>query len=129
MPQHAAEIVSYTVDISRTSNNGSFSDGWRRKINLKLNPGRWGANTTLANFYFIDKTEEDIIAIGERNESVITFYVPLRDFVDFYHILQSEKPLVLIWEENVNTPRQSFVQNWRVSTSSQEPLGEGNKEQ
>lgn len=125
MPQHIADIRSYTVDISRSLDDRSHSEGWRRRITLSLSPGRFGAGTTIAEFYFINKEESELFRIAERNQSTMSVYLTVDDFSDFYSIVQTEKPLVLVWEERVNSPRQSFLQNWRVTTSAQEPLGEG----
>lgn len=60
------------------------------------------------------------------SKNTLYFSLDVIDFADCYKILQTEKPLSLFWEINNSNPRNPL--SWKLSTSTDEPIGEGHSE-
>ena len=128
MPIYFVEVKSYVVSFARSTSRRPIEPGrpWSRQLKLKVRSAARGLRVSNIQIEFFDSSHENYQhTIGERNHSQMSFYLADREFADLYKILQTEKPLAIVWDEHVNTPEQSFVQNWRITTSLDEPLGEG----
>ena len=128
MPIYFVEVKSYIVSFARSTSRRPIEPGrpWSRQLKLKVRSGARSLEVSTIRIEFFDSNNENYVhTIGERNHSQMSLYLDDQEFADLYKIIQTEKPLALVWDEHVNSPQQSFVQNWRITTSLDEPLGEG----
>lgn len=132
-----AEVNSYSVSLTRAISyrdpqdiDGGPPRPWERKLSLKLGASRWGDGVTLAVLSFMN--DQDEISRNNhyavRYQSTVYFYLPVSSFADFYKVVQSERPLMLFWNENDATGAQRYISSWKLSTSTDEPIGEGDSE-
>ncbi|MGV6832215.1 MAG: hypothetical protein ACWA5P_11725 [bacterium] len=136
MSRLVAEIRSYEVGFARTLDNRGINDFDRvtipYKTYLKLSLSGIGARViNKANLYFtapkfIQRTDSyaDRKEFGVIRNNEIELYLEEADFDHCYKIIQSEKPLVLFWE-NREIYGEDIITSWKVSTSSPELPGEG----
>ena len=128
MPRYFVEVKSYVVSFARSTSRSPIEPGrpWSRQLKLKVRSAVRSLQVSNIKIEFFESSNQAYVhTIGERNHSQMSLYLNDSEFADLYKILQTEKPLALVWDEHVNSPLQSFVENWRITTSLDEPLGEG----
>ena len=104
------EIKSYKVTVQRSTKNQV-----RRVLHLALKPVR-GNPVKAADISF----EANPKTLGDLSDSTPLLYLPLSDFDNAYHLLQTEKPVHLAASSG---PRGKVI--YVGLTSNPEVLGEG----
>lgn len=148
MPRYVVSIDSYTISFTNTKEK-LLTDGqttrrrvydiddpdhglpWERKLILKTS-GPWGNDVTRIELRFLrgilsGSQSSSLASYSYYSDRLNTLYFSLdiSDFKDCYSILQTEKPLTIMWEIDTN-PNNPI--SWRLSTSTDEPLGENDED-
>jgi hypothetical protein len=106
-------IGSYQVVVSRHVEQAEV-----RHLYMEADPSESGAFKHFA-LYFYEKESDSLGYMNSDNGHLVPF-LPLRDFDNIYHILQTEKKVYANWHAAGDNKLVWF----QVGTSS-EPLGEG----
>lgn len=106
-------IANYKIESRRTMGNG----GYVRALRLELDSSKELYKTVLLVFF-----EENLTKLGIQSpaEGSVVVTLPLRDFDDMYHILQTEAPVFADWLADDEHDLKSFSLR-----THEEPLGEG----
>lgn len=106
-------IANYKIESRRTTGNG----GYVRALKLELDPMEELYKTILLVFF-----EENLSKLGVQSpsEGSVVVTLPIRDFHDMYHILQTEAPVFADWLADDENDLKSFSLR-----THEEPLGEG----
>ncbi len=108
-----ALIANYKIESRRTMGGG----GYVRALRLELDPVEDLYKTILLVFF-----EENLSKLGIQSPSdgSVVVTLPIRDFDDMYHILQTEAPVFADWIADDEHDLKSFSLR-----THEEPLGEG----
>ena len=125
-----AEIKTYEITIGRSLKNAlsHFKETWDRQIILNMAPYRSGKGVTRAVLNFYEK-EDKVWSLSSSNRwnNRLLIRIPISDFSDVYRVLQTERPINLLWVEATPKAKSSSLSAWRITTS-REPIGEGESE-
>ena len=105
------EIKSYEVIVQRSAESPI-----RRVLRLDLKPIR-GNPVKTAEISF----EPDPKSLGDLSDSTPLLRLPLDDFDNAYHLLQTEKPVYFSWGFDEGGEKLA----WCDLSTTEEPIGEG----
>lgn len=108
-------VISYKVGVTR-----SHKPGPTRWLTLKLESATEGAHTISIFFY---EKEAPLLGFVNRETGNLVVNLPLADFAPTYEILKTEKPVYAHYRIHGD---QHKLLSLGISTSSEEPVGEGN---
>ncbi len=106
-------ITNYKIELRRMTGSG----GYVRALKLELTPTEELYKSILLVFF-----EESLPKLGVQcpAEGSVVVTLPLKDFDDMYHVLQTEAPVFVDWLADDEHDLKSFSLR-----THEEPLGEG----